>query len=222
MNNFTKRAAAVLAAALMAFSAFSCGKKNSSSEDHDHGNQAGGSPDENVNLNQDQLPYGAQIKKLLPKEDGVKLGIEYDIRYITDEEAEKLSDYIYALGKKDTALFEESSYPGLLHHLSRLSEAESEQAYLDKQYDIIKGYTNGDFEFNYVQTDSCHSPEEGFDFSAADSLILALDPEAEISSRKLVEANIMYDEGRLALAYRMGYDLTFYVYTVNGQTCVFN
>lgn len=222
MKALFRKAAALLAAGALTFSMFSCSSSSSDDHDHDHeGNLAGGelNGDENVEL--DQMPYGAQLMKLTKAEDGVAIGGEVDTRYLSVEEYSKLADYLYAINTKDATLLSNTMFPGMADYMvSRLGSGTTDN-YVASLYDNIKSYTGGDFEFNYIQTLDCQTAGSGMDFSSYDSLITTLAPDAQITSRKCVSCDIMFDNGKSSLSYRAGQNFDIILYTVNGNCYAF-
>ena len=215
---FAVTSAAVLAASL-AFS--SCSDKSGSSSTE--GNLAGGELGSDVNVSQEDLPYGATIMQLTPDIDGVPIMTEIDDRFLSTEEGTAVSEYFGSFSKKDESLLESATYPAVLDFRLKTEGNISEQDFIEKQYENIKSYTGVNFEFTYIMVNSVSGSGET-DFSSYDNLVRDLDADANITDRKCITVDCMYQDldngGNYSLSNRIGNDVTLYIYTINGKPYV--
>lgn len=217
---FAVTSAAVLAASL-AFSFSSCSDKSGSSSTE--GNLAGGELGSDVNVSQEDLPYGATIMQLTPDIDGVPIMTEIDDRFLSTEEGTAVSEYFGSFSKKDESLLESATYPAVLDFRLKTEGNISEQDFIEKQYENIKSYTGVNFEFTYIMVNSVSGSGET-DFSSYDNLVRDLDADANITDRKCITVDCMYQDldngGNYSLSNRIGNDVTLYIYTINGNPYV--
>lgn len=193
MNKFIVRAAAVMAAAAISFSAVSCGSKKDEHE-HDHNMVGIDTPDENMGL--DDLGYGATQKDDTPENSDVPIGVTYDPRYMTQDEAAKVVDYFYSLSSRDTSRLENALYPPVLElDLGRV-DMESSQEFLDEMYDMYKETTGVEFEFTYVLVDDIieDKEENSSEFAEYDDILKKADPDANVTEKKIFMVNCVYKE----------------------------
>ena len=116
---FAVTSAAVLAASL-AFSFSSCSDKSGSSSTE--GNLAGGELGSDVNVSQEDLPYGATIMQLTPDIDGVPIMTEIDDRFLSTEEGTAVSEYFGSFSKRTSPCLK--APPTLLFWISALKPRE--------------------------------------------------------------------------------------------------
>ena len=219
MKKLIKNVCAALLAAGLMLNAAGCGEKNEYSDVID------GMGD----IAEEDLPYGATITQLkTDMNENVRISIEYDGRFMTEEEAIKISDYIAALNSCDAELMEQTVYPGYLSFLCRNSGVENTAEYLSIMHDNLRdSYIGGEFDFNYILTNSCLDESASDDETGFDQLDSILDGIGEgklsekVTSRKLIGLDIMYaldeKEGSYSLSYRTGSDQMVYVYNIDGQ-----
>ena len=125
---FAVTSAAVLAASL-AFSFSSCSDKSGSSSTE--GNLAGGELGSDVNVSQEDLPYGASIMQLTPDIDGVPIMTEIDDRFLSTEEGTAVSEYFGSFSKKEESLLESATYPAVLDFRLKTEGNISEQDFIE-------------------------------------------------------------------------------------------
>lgn len=224
MKCYLKKSVVAVLAAVFLMSAVGCEKKTEYSD----------IIDEYGSIAEEDLPYGSTIVQLKPStNENVKMSIEYDRRFLTEEEVIKVSDYMQALNDCDTSLMESTVYPDYLTYLKEVNSVESTETYLTVMHDGIKtSYTDGsDFEFNYILVNSCldeTSSDDETGFSILDSILDSYakksgqdDVSSKITSRKLVGIDTMYtlasDGGSYSLTNRTGSDQQIYIYTIDGQ-----
>ncbi len=222
MNKFITRAAAFIAAAAISVSAVSCGSKEEkkAKEKDDHNMVAIDAPEGNVNV--DELGYGATQHDDTPETSDVPIGVSYDPRYVTAEEAAKVVDYFYSLPSKDVKRHENAVYPPILKYRLESLEVSSTQELLDSLYDLYKNYTEMDFEFTYVLIEDI--VEEKNDKSAYedyDNVLAKVAPDANVTDKKLLKVNCTYSEpggnGSYSLMLHRGNKyVDVAVYTIDG------
>lgn len=147
MKNIFKRAAVFAAALGMALTSFSCAGKNSSADESGHGNLVGNSPPDGAHISEDEMPYGSTLSQL--KTD-VPIPIEYDNRFMTEEEGRKISEYFAAVGTKDADMLADASYDSYLELNFESMNVSSLQEYVEGYYESIKSYTGEDYEFSFI------------------------------------------------------------------------
>lgn len=180
---------------------------------------------EGVNVAADEMPFGATMSDLYPERDGVPIAISYENRFMTAEEAAKISDYVSAVNSCDTELMQQTCYPSYLDYLVTQYENNDVQDYLEDRHWIIENtYTYGEFDFNYILINSLMDEDDDDSdtgFSQLDTKIYEKSPDAEITSRKQVGIDILYtltDEGgSYSLSARTGSDMILYIYTIDGE-----
>lgn len=201
----------------------SCSEGKSGSSDESRNMLVSDNAGKGVNVKENDMPFGATMTDLVP--DDVPISISYDNRFITEDEAKKLSDYIYAINSCDAELMEKTCYPSYLDYLVEQYENTDIQDYLDSRYsDIENSYTNGKFNFNYILVNSFMDENDSNDdtgFSHLDRKIYEKSPDAEITSRKMIKTDILYtlenDDSSYSLTMRTGSDMILYIYTIDGQ-----
>lgn len=93
MNSITKKIFAALSAGMLLMSAVGCDSDDSDSSNESENNLVENAAD-NINMGEDELPYGSTLTQVLPKnDDSILIGIEYDNRFVTLDEAKALSNY---------------------------------------------------------------------------------------------------------------------------------
>ena len=70
-----------------------------------------------INVDENELPFGATMIDLDSERDGVPISISYEKRFMTEEEARKISDYISAVNSCDAELIKNTSYPSYLDYI---------------------------------------------------------------------------------------------------------
>lgn len=182
-------------------------------------------------IKEEALPFGSTLVSLDPDTNSnVKIAIDYDDRFITEEEAIKLSDYVAALNSCDTELMEKTIYPPYLSFLAESNGFSTNTEYVQGIYNTIEqNYTGEGFDFNYIVIDELfdvNSEEESDSFSAIDSRLKTLndgDAAPKISSRKMVAIDIYYsidDTGSYQFSKRFGDDLYLFLYEIDGETYI--
>ena len=212
----------ILACAFM-LACVSCSEENSDSSGESRNMLVSDNADDGINFNEDEMPFGATMIDLSPDE--VPISISYEKRFMTADEAKKISDYISAINTCDAELIQKTSYPPYLEYLVEYYENTDVQDYLDTRHQIIaNSYTNGEYDFNYILINSLkdeNDDDSDTGFSQLDAKIYEKSPDAEITSRKMVDIDILYslenDNGSYSFSRRTGSDMTLYIYTIDGQ-----
>lgn len=218
-KNFT-RVAALMAAVLMSISAVSCSdNKKNDAKAKSEGNLAGGDLPDNANVKEEDMPYGAQYKRLTVEDDGLPMSVEFDNRYMTDDEAKQVVNYFWSLSSKDPSYLEKAVHPDLLKY--RLESANTNaQDFLNSEYDLIKNYTGSDFTFTFALVDGIMNDDSGFE--VYDELIKKTMPDAKVTDKKVFMVNCTYSRpddpnGVYSLQMRLGDYVDIAVYTIDGK-----
>lgn len=217
MNIRFRKITAAAAAALMLIGTAGCKDENEQSD----------FADVYENVAQEDMPYGASIAQLKPElNENLKLGIEYDNRYLTEDEAVKISDYVYALDKLDAELMNQTVYPGYLDQYAERAGASDLKGYLEMcRENIEDNYIYDEFEFTYISVNDCITEENDTDgeanFSSVDANLSSTYGDLNITDRKMIKIDIMYsvasDNGSYSFSMRQGSDSIIYVYTIDGE-----
>lgn len=221
MKNFIKKLNALLIVAVLTTSLYSCGGKSSES-DSNEGNLVGDDIDGNVNLEQDNMPYGATMTSLNPNNDDVAFKVEYDHRFLTADEAKAVADYFEGVSTKNAEKLESVFVPYILEQRLELNQLNSTQDYADGLYNAVKRYTELDFDISFININAALDASE-HDFSSFDSYIFSDNPDAKITSRHFVSAEIYYnteDAKSCSLYKKMDRYIQFGVYVVDGKTYI--
>lgn len=201
----------------------SCSDGNSSSSSESRNLLVSDNAGKGINVNEDEMPFGATMTDLYP--DDVPISISYENRFMTEDEAKKISDYISAINTCDAELMKKTCYPSYLDYLVEQYENTDVQNYLDDRHSTIANdYTNGEFDFDYILINSLMDEDDNENdtgFSHLDTQIYEKSPDAEITSRKMVGIDVLYslenDNGSYSLSARTGSDMILYIYTIDGQ-----
>lgn len=212
-----KKIAAFIVAAALSAAAVSCSSSDTSDEQVS-GNLVG-SPSGDANIKENDMPYGATFTSITSENSGVV--IEYDYRYITEEEAIAVSDYFISVSSNDPEMLESTVYPEFLQYTLELIGAKTAQDYIDTEYDGYKYYIGDDFVFNYLIINDLQT-EGDFDFSGYDQILHELSPDAEISGRKMVYTECLYKTSETggSYSYHTGSDTPLCLYTIDGKAYV--
>lgn len=163
--------------------------------------------------------YGGDMIKHLQK-DGYEITAEVDSRYVTEDESKMLAKYIAAIGKSDGKLMEEALYPAALEYVKKANSCSSAEEYAKKLHQQLLQFTGEEYEFEYVCVEEYTDEKSGFDFSKYDEIVLDADPDAEITARKRLSVDALYDGTNKSINYRMGGYIDVYMYTINGTPYV--
>ena len=201
----------------------SCSEESSGTSGESNNMLVSDNVGDGINVNENEMPFGATMTDLYP--DDVPIAISYENRFMTADEAKKISDYISAVNTCDAELMQKTCYPSYLEYLVEQYENTDVQNYLDTRHQTIAStYTNGEFDFNYILINSLmdeNDDDSDTGFSQLDAKIHEKSPDAEITSRKMVGIDVLYslenDNGSYSLSMRTGSDMILYIYTIDGQ-----
>ncbi|MBQ9895423.1 MAG: hypothetical protein IJM38_08560 [Ruminococcus sp.] len=192
----SKKAAIFASAIMLTFSLVSCGSKDSSSSENKVESNLVGNVDKDVNVSSDEMPYGATYKQLDTQYDGVPIVVEYDVRFVQDEEGKLVSDYFSAISTKDGEKLKSVSYEKLMDTRIKDNNCSDIQKLAELMHDSFATEHNigSDFTFNFLSMQDYKKEDSGFDFSVYDNAVLAADPNAKINSKAAVPVYIMYSD----------------------------
>lgn len=228
MNSITKKIFAALSAGMLLMSAVGCDSDDSDSSNESENNLVENAAD-NINMGEDELPYGSTLTQVLPKnDDSILIGIEYDNRFVTLDEAKALSNYVASINNCDGELLEKTFYKPRLDFILENQGVTDAGEYLKTIHEnIADNYINDEFDFNYVLIEDCF--DESYDdsqtgFSSIDSFIAekaGQETVDKITSRKLVQYDIQYTpDSEPGSAYmfsrRSNTSSRMYIYTIDG------
>lgn len=214
----------IIACALM-LACVSCSEESSGSSSKEGNALVSDNMGSDVNVAAEDMPFGATMTDLYVDSDGVPISISYENRFMTEDEARKISNYISAINSCDAELMQKTCYPSYLEYLVTQYENTDIQDYLDTRHQTIESaYTNGAFDFNYILINSLMDEEDDDSdtgFSQLDTKIHEKSPDAEITDRKMVGIEVLYslesEGGSYSLTNRTGSDMILYIYTIDGQ-----
>lgn len=192
----SKKVAIFASAIMLTFSLVSCGSKDSSSSENKVESNLVGNVDKDVNVSSDEMPYGATYKQLDTQYDGVPIVVEYDVRFVQDEEGKLVSDYFSAISTKDGEKLKSVSYEKLMDTRIKDNNCSDIQKLAELMHDSFATEHNigSDFTFNFLSMQDYKKEDSGFDFSVYDNAVLAADPNAKINSKAVVPVYIMYSD----------------------------
>lgn len=205
MRSHMRRTAALASALILAFSAVGCGSKSSSS----------GSTSTAPAAADPVSQYGGDMIKHWAK-DGYEITVEVDGRFITEDESKAIAKYIAAIGRSDGKLMEESVHPAALKYVLDANGFTDAGSYASYLHTSLLQFTGGEFEFEYAAVEKLIDESTGFDFSVYDKIILDAEPDAEITNRKKISVDALYDNTSKSINVRMGGYIEIYLYTING------
>ncbi len=212
MKGYIGKAAAFLAAVLVAVSAAGCADKKEDENDHGH-NMAG------ISAADGDYSEFAE-KELKPDSNDVPIFITFRGNLAEDEEAAKVAEFYYAMSEKSVEYLEKSVQPDVLK--MKLNGSTSAD-YLDVQYNFIKDSITGcDFKFTAVTIDEDAANDDTIYYY--DSLLAKAAPDLKPTAKKVFNVNCLYDKGdggQLSIAARLKEkgmnELEVAVYTIDGK-----
>ena len=228
MKKFMRRAAAAFTAAVLCASAASCSRKAENSQPE---NNLVGGPSEGMEMDEDEMPYGATMTSLSSdRVEKLSIDADFDPRFfdkVGDEypEVYLAADYLKALQDADEAKMKELFYTSYLERTVKERNYSSVQEYLEKYTDVIVNKAHGAFEFTYFTIDSCYNEADGEEMTAFSEVDAKLDQAAgealsdKVLSRKLVylDVTLKDQEGKYyQLTDYLGYDISVYIYNIDG------
>lgn len=220
--NLKRTASFLTAAFVMIFSFTSC-KDGKSDKD----NMVEMNIPDGIGMSESQLPYGATMTELRPENNPeVRITTEYDHRFLEKEEACLVSDYLYALQKKDTEQIKKLFFPALMDYVVKEAEMKSAEEYVEYSYSNLSGAFGGDFEFTYIDiTDLTNGLDEPDAFGGVDARITAgtgSDTIGSVTSKKMVvlEGVTMYrlgDGTEKMVTKALSVPISICIYRIDGQ-----
>ena len=215
-NILMRISALVLSSAMLTTSA-SCGKKDSSSDGHNHKNMVG-EIDDNANASSDEL--SAAVKLLTPAVSGIPVKMEYMEDNLSEQEAAAVAKFLYGISENDQEIVKSAMYDGMEKFIVSDGRAPSVEAFTDNLYRYFKDYIGEDYSFNYFIAGGLYN---GIFYDYYDDMITAADPSAQISSRKTAVMEIYYssDSKSSGVLRNITGDFVYViVYTINGESYV--
>lgn len=220
MKHFTKKVCAVLTVGTLMACFTGCKEEKSKYSD----------PADDISyLAQEDMAYGATITQLKPEiDENISIAIEYDNRYLNEDEARKLSNYVAALNNCDSELMSQTFYKPFLDNICEQSGAADLDEYLKNMHDnLVNNYIGYDFDFDYVLTVDCLTEEDDdseTNFSAVDASLDNTGDSDKITSRKLVTFDLEYSidgsEDSYMLSTSTGTNSSLYIYTIDGEVYI--
>lgn len=183
-----------ITAVLMACAFVSCSESQKESSSVS-GEQLVGGADKDVNLSEDDMPYGSTLYELSSENDDyVSIIIDFDKRYFSDEdgnpnydEVHKLHDYVIAVDTNNHDLFNSVTYPGFYEYYCEKSNTNVDD-YIDVLSSDFHYDIGDDSTIDFIDISNCiYSGENAQSyFDVRDEIFTAIGVN-EITSRKLVE-----------------------------------
>lgn len=227
--SFLKKLTAVMLGAVMLASVAGCGEKEDKSGNNKTNLAAGDTIGDDQTLKENNMPYGATVSKILPRENNnCRVAGEYDTRFLSEEEIILLGDYAYALSTGDAEVFESVVHPDYVKNIIQEGGYADTADYLNKMYESIRDtYIGEEFEFDYVLTTNCLVNEDN-DFSSADIVIAEALGDGfidTVTTRKLVTLDLLYtlkeSGGSYSLYNRQLAYMNLYIYEADGKLYIF-
>lgn len=149
-------------AVLMVCAATGCSDKESASSTS--GKQLVSDAGDNVNVAEEDMPYGSTVFELSENnDDHVKIITGFDKRYFGGDDEDnpdyseiyKIHDYVSALNSNDHDLFKQIYYPEYLEYACTNHGYDNVDTYIDELYNTIVKYLGEGFEINYIDVSNC-------------------------------------------------------------------
>lgn len=175
--------------------------------------------------------YGAMTQQIkADSNENVPIDIEFDNRFLNEEEAILISKYFECLNSNDAELFESLYYDGYLAYNSSLSGMTPADTLTQFYQSISSKIGTTDYKFDYIVINGVYTPEDGvsgdhYNFESVknvwDSFADSTDASLKdaINSRKVLAVEALYktETGDYSLSERYGCDSYLYVYQINGK-----
>jgi|GEM_PF-631341 len=193
-------------------------------------------------IDENKLEYGATIDQLKRPTFDVPIPVEYDRRFVTQDEGFLLSYNYEAINTNDAELFKSTCYGDYVAFLTERSKLTPEE-YLKAQYDGIKEtyLENEDFKFNMILVENCFSPysdieklrEHNISFKTLDERLAYYGDQhsepnilSKVTDRKAVLLNLLYEKNSepgsaFSMERRTGSLAVKYLYTIDGKPYLF-
>jgi len=159
--------------------------------------------------------------------DGLPFPIEFDNKFISDEEASVVVNYYSSIISQDEELSEKCSYPDYLDFLAKEYQFDSVKSFLKSNYDTIGGVLGvDDYQIKNIKITDCIGEGDNDVYSYFSDMDELLDEasagtSSKIKSRKLVSADIVCtsDGKDISLTEKAG-EQKLYIYNIDGKPYV--
>ncbi len=221
-------------AILMTAVMVSCEKEDNNSSTS--GKQLVSDAGENVNIKEEDMPYGSKVFELSKdNDDHVKYITSFDSRYFGGDDENNpdysdvyaVHDYIAALNTNDHDAIKALYYDGYLETACKENGYESVDEYLDGVYNAIVSYLGEGFEINYIDISECLDGESqgGKAYTqTVDEYLTSINALDKVTSKKVIEVGgyTCYngaDGGSYQLTNHMD-TIILGVYVIDGKTYI--
>ncbi len=217
MKNFIRKICAAALAGCLMLNVVGC-KDDKTSSVTDEADLLG-------DVAEEDLPYGATVSQLKTETGKVQTSIEYDNRFMTEEEAILISNYVTALNNKDAELMSSTVYDGYLDYFAQQAGATDLTDYLTTvRNNLETNFIGSPFNFNYILVNDCNDPsdEDNADrFASMDATLLSMYGNLNVTDKKLISIEILYtlveEGGSYSLSNRQASDSMLFIYTIDGK-----
>ena len=144
------------------------------------------------------MPYGSSVTVLAPTDDnGLYIPIEYDKRFLTEEEATMVSNFLYAIGTGDSAHVEDTFYPDVMNYYCEMTHSEDPKAYFKALHDNYTSILGEGYEFNkvYIEnlfTDQDTETESGQAFADVNTMLNELKEDENFAENNVDKDSMRY------------------------------
>lgn len=184
MKSFFRKTLALMAAMALTVPFASCGKSDESSSKSNQPNMVG-SPEGDIDF--EDMPEGSSTIMMTQKGHNVPINIEFVRSYLTDDEARLVSEFIDSINNKNGDNMSGCYYKPYLDKYIKDKNYGDYNKYAEAYYNATKEFVGEDFNLNYIVAVNVESQP---DFSGYDSRIAEADPDAETTSKKIVNFEI--------------------------------
>lgn len=195
------------------------------------GNQLVSGADKNVNLSQDDMPYGATICELSSANDEhITIMTDFDKRYFADaddnpnyDEVYKIYDYIIAIDTNDHDLLKSITYPGFYEHFCEENDLTFDE-YIDSVSAQLHDDIGEDSAISFIDISNCTYDGENVEafYSLRDEILSEIGA-GEVTSRKTVEIGGYTTFNNSTGSYLLtehSQTIVICVYEIDGQTYI--
>lgn len=196
MKDLIRRSAALIAALTMTAVLTSC-SSGKPAESQASGNMVG-TPSPGHAVEEADMPYGSSVTVLAPTDDnGLYIPIEYDKRFLTEEEATMVSNFLYAIGTGDSAHVEDTFYPDVMNYYCEMTHSEDPKAYFKALHDNYTSILGEGYEFNkvYIEnlfTDQDTETESGQAFADVNTMLNELKEDENFAENNVDKDSMRY------------------------------
>ncbi len=171
-----------------------------------------------------RFEYG---KTMIVKSDGLPFSVEFDNKFVTEEEASAVVNYYYSIAEQDEELAKQSSYPDYLEYLRKSYEFDSIKSFLKSNYETIGSFIGSDnYEFKNIKITKCFTEEDKDVYTYFGDIDDELNSASagtsdKITSRKLIEADITCTaDGKDISLTEKADEQQLYIYVIDGKPYV--